>query len=638
MSQLIPRSVLFGNPERAGLSISPDGKYLAWLAPLDGVLNGWVAPREDFSKAKPVSKDQGRGVRNLSWARDSVHLIYHQDTKGDENWHVFVTSIDSDEGKDLTPFDGVQSRASGFSRHFPEEILVSSNRRRRDLMDYYRLNVISGEMTRVTENPRFVGILHDRRYTARLGTAMTEEGGMQVFAPAGDDWKLVDTIEPEDTMTGDTFGFSDDGTTLYLSESKGRNTAALFARDMETGEQTLLAEDEKSDVGGVILHPKTGLVQAVEFDYEKPRYIPLDPAIEPHLERLAGLARGSFGISSRSDDDRWWTVVYSPDNGSPSSWLYDSEAREAQQLFSYQPALEGQPLVPMHSAVGTARDGLDLVVYYSLPQGSDGNGAGIPKKALPMVLIPHGGPWARDYWGYNAEHQWLANRGYAVMSVNFRSSTGYGKKHVNAGNFQWGEAIMHDQLDAVQWAVDQGIAQKDKVAIMGGSFGGYSVLAGLSLFPDAYCCGVDIVGPSNLQTLLDSVPEYWKPMLTMMYTRVGDPRSDEGKAVLQAHSPLNHVDKITKPLLIAQGANDPRVKQAESDQIVAAMKDKGIPVSYVLYPDEGHGFARPVNRMSFYALAEAFLAQQLGGAVQPLTKEEKQSTMQILEGKKGLVQ
>ena len=373
-------------------------------------------------------------------------------------------------------------------------------------------------------------------------------------------------------------------------------------------------------------------VQAVSFTYERKRWEVLDPSIEPDLAICAPCRTAT----RRSSAGRWMIApgssLYVVDDGPVRYYLYDRTARAAHFLFTNRPELEGRPLVKMHRRhhVGTRR--LDPGGYYSLPLGSDPDGDGIPDRPQPMVLIPHGGPWGRDTWGLNAQHQFLANRGYAAMSVNFRSSTGFGKAFINAGDLEWGGKIMDDQHDAVRWAIAQGIADPSRVAVMGGSFGGYSVLAGLTFFPETFACGVDIVGPSNLITLLESVPPYWKPMFEMFATRVGDPRTEEGRALLERHSPLNYVENIRRPLLIGQGANDPRVKQAESDQIVAAMQAKGIPVTYVLYPDEGHGFARPENNLSFSAIAEAFLARCLGGRVEPIGDDFQRSSLTVPAG------
>ncbi len=335
---------------------------------------------------------------------------------------------------------------------------------------------------------------------------------------------------------------------------------------------------------------------------------------------------------SRTLNDEYWVVLYEVDDGPARFYLYERGQRAARFLFTNRADLETQPLVKMRSAVIKSRDGLNLVAYYSLPAGSDSNGDGLPDRPMPAVLIPHGGPWGRDYWGYNAWHQWLANRGYAVLNVNFRSSTGFGKTFTNAGDLEWGGKIMADQQDAVAWAIAQGIADPQRVAVMGGSFGGYSTLAGLTFTPEVFACGVDLVGPSNLVTLLESMPPYWKPMLELFTTRVGDHRTEEGRALLTKHSPLTYADRICRPLLIGQGANDPRVKQAESDQIVAAMQAKGIPVTYALYPDEGHGFARPENNLSFNAVAEAFLAKCLGGRCEPVGGDFEGSSLSVLAG------
>ena len=663
MTPLISRKLIFGNPERTSVRISPDGEKLAWLAPRDGVMNVWIAPREDPSAAKPVTHDTGRGIRFFTWAYTNQHVLYIQDKDGDENWRLYATDVAGGETRTLTEEEGIQARVQQMSRHTPHEILVGLNDRDPQWHDIYRLNIATAEKTLVLENNRFLQVLTDERFRAREAYRMTEDGGIAVYRPprstvntnpadhdAGtgaatqeansdetaaarsDTWEEVETISAEDALTTDAVGFDVTGRTLYMRDSRGRDTSALFAVDYERGERKLLAEDSRADAGDVVRHPVSREVQAVSFVYERKEWQVLDSSFKPHLDHLARASRGEVEIASRSMDDRYWVVAYELDNASASYYLYDAAERHATRLFSARPSLDEQPLVPMHSATITTRDGLEMVVYYSLPAGSDTDDDGIPDAPLPMVLYPHGGPWARDHWGYNAVHQWLANRGYAVLSVNFRSSTGFGKSFLNAGNNEWGGKVMEDQIDAVEWAKTKGIADLEHVAIMGGSFGGYSVLAGLTLHPDTYACGVDIVGPSNLITLLESVPEYWKPMLTMLTSRVGDHRTEEGRELLARHSPLTYVDRIKRPLLIGQGANDPRVKQAESDQIVRAMQEKQIPVTYVLYPDEGHGFARPENRLSFFAIAEAFLARHLNGRTEEPGDDFAGSSFQVQEG------
>jgi len=381
-----------------------------------------------------------------------------------------------------------------------------------------------------------------------------------------------------------------------------------------------------------MMHPTKMVPEAVGYTYERREWQVLDPAVQGDLDYLKTVAEGDSEVTGRTLDDKHWIVAYQSDSGPVRYYHYDRAAHKANYLFSNRPALESLPLAKMHPTVIQASDGLPMVAYYTLPVWTDNDGDGKPTAPLPTVLFVHGGPWARDEWGYNGAHQWLANRGYAVVSVNYRSSTGFGKNFVNAGNKQWGARMHDDLVDTVNWAVNGGIADKSKVAIMGGSYGGYATLVGLTHTPDLFACGVDIVGPSNLITLLESIPPYWEPLINVFTTRVGDHRTDEGRALLTERSPLTHVDQITKPLLIGQGANDPRVKQREADQIVAAMQAKNIPVTYVVYPDEGHGFARPENRLSFNAVAEAFLAEHLGGKVEAVGDDFTESSIQVAQG------
>ena len=626
---LIPRRVFFGNPDRTQVTISPDGAHLAWLAPRNGVLNVWVAPRERPADARPVTADAGRGIRFYAWAYTGRDILYIQDKGGDENWRVYSADVNTGEVGDLTPFDGVAAQIVGLSHRRPDELLVALNNRDPQWHDIYRVNLTTGERTLLLQHDRFIGVEVDDDLTIRAAIQMTPSGGLDIFRADGDDWTLWQAFPAEDMLTASTVGFDKTGHVLYLRDSRDRDTAALVAIDITTGERSLLAADERADADLVLRHPTERHVQAVAFDYERKEWQVLDPAIAADMAFLRGVTDGDAEITSRSLDDRFWLVAYVVDDGPVRYYLYDRQRQAADFLFTNRAELEGLPLANMRPAVVPARDGLNLVVYYTLPPGSDSDGDGIPDAPLPLVFIPHGGPWGRDTWGFNGWHQWLANRGYAVLSVNFRSSTGFGKSFTNAGDFEWGGKILADQQDGVQWAIAQGIADPARVAIMGGSFGGYSTLAGLTFYPEVFACGVDIVGPSNLITLLETIPPYWKPMIELFTMRVGDHRTEEGRALLKAHSPLTYVDRIVRPLLIAQGANDPRVKQAESDQIVTAMQARGIPVAYALYPDEGHGFARPQNNLSFAALAEAFLARCLGGRVQPIGDDLTGSSLTV---------
>jgi dipeptidyl aminopeptidase/acylaminoacyl peptidase len=630
---LIPRSVLFGNPDRSAVRLSPDGTAISWLAPHEGVMNVWVAPANDVAAARVVTRDTVRGIPGYSWAYDNRHLLYRQDKGGDENWRVYALDLVTLSVRDLTPLPGVAARIEEVSPEHPGEILVGLNDRDPRLHDIHRVVLATGQRTLVQQNEGYVGFGTDSQFRVRFAAKVRPDGGTSYLkrTEAGAFEPFLD-VEHEDANTTGPMGFDATGDLLYLRDSRGRDTSALFSMDLKTGQTKLLAEDPKADVGGLMVKPATQLIEAASFTYEKPTWKVLDPAIQADLDALAKVDTGELVIPSRTQADDRWVVAFLRDDGAGRYHLYDRATKKATYLFSNRKDLEGLPLVEMHPVVIPSRDGLSLVSYLSLPKASDPSGSGRPSKPLPMVLDVHGGPWSRDGWGYNPTHQWLANRGYAVLSVNFRGSTGFGKKFLNAGNGEWAGKMHDDLLDAVEWAVKAGVADRSKVAISGGSYGGYSALVGLTFTPDVFACAVDVVGPSSLVTLLQSVPPYWKPMLDMMKKRVGDHTTEEGKKFLLERSPLTRVDKIQRPLLIGQGANDPRVKQAEADQIVQAMKDKKIPVTYVLYPDEGHGFARPPNRLSFNAVMEAFLAPILGGRAEPIGDDLTGSSIQVPAG------
>jgi dipeptidyl aminopeptidase/acylaminoacyl peptidase len=424
-------------------------------------------------------------------------------------------------------------------------------------------------------------------------------------------------------------GFTKTGNAAYFTDSRDRDTAAFYSLNISSGEKTLIAENAKADFSSYIGHPTERYVQAVAFDYERRNWTIIDPSIKEDMEFLKTVADGELELVDRTLDDKIWIVVYLLDDGPASYYYYDRNKKDAKFLFTDRQELESQPLAKMIPVIIKSRDGLDMVSYYTLPLGTDKNLNGLPEKPIPLILLVHGGPWARDIWGYDPLHQWLANRGYAVMSVNFRGSTGLGKNFTNAGNLEWGRKMQEDLLDAVDWAVRVGIADPENLAIMGASYGGYAALAGLTFTPDIFACGVDIVGPSNLITFMKSVPSYWEPQMKLWTTRVGDFRTEEGRKLLRDRSPLTHVDQIKKPLLIGQGANDPRVDKNESDQIANSMKTKNLSVVYLVYPDEGHGFNRPENRLSFYAVAEAFLAEYLGGRYEPIGNSFRNSSITV---------
>jgi dipeptidyl aminopeptidase/acylaminoacyl peptidase len=633
---LISRETLFGNPERAGLQISPDGARLAWLAPEEGVLNVWVAPAGDLAAARAVTHDRSRGVRIYFWAFNSTHVVYLQDKGGDENWRVYAVDLASGAEKDLTPFEKVQARIELVSPRHPNEILISLNDRDPQLHDVYRVNLATGERTLVQKNEGYVGFSIDGDYRIRLATRFLPDGGAEILKASADGFQPFATVPPADSLTTQPIGFDKAGATLYMVDSRDRDTAALTRVDLASGESEVVFADPRSDVSDVLVHPTEYTLEAVASNYLREEWKALDPAIAADFAALAKAAPGEFSITSRTLDDKTWTVAYVQDDGPVAYHLYDRAAKRTTYLFSNRPALEGLPLMPMHALEIRARDGLDLVSYLTLPVGSDPDGDGRSAAAGPMVLFVHGGPWSRDEWGYHSYHQWLANRGYAVLSVNFRASTGFGKAFLNAGNREWAGKMHDDLLDAVDWAVARGIADPKKVAIMGGSYGGYATLVGLAFSPEKFAAGVDIVGPSNLVTLLESIPPYWAPILSVFEQRMGEMKTEEGRKFLESRSPLFRADRIQRPLLIGQGANDPRVKQAESDQIVRAMKAKSIPVTYVLFPDEGHGFARPANSKAFNAVAEAFLARHLGGRFEPIGADFTGSSVTVPEGAAGV--
>ena len=631
-SAVIPRTALFGNPEKTQGRLSPDGKYVSFIAPRDGVLNVWLAERGKLDDAKPITNDQKRGIRQHFWAFDNRHVLFTQDEGGDENYHLYAVDVVTGTQQDLTPYKGVRAEVMGLSWKKPGVIAVGLNDRKPEWHDLYEVDLKTGKRVLVLENTQeFSGYNLDFDLKPRIASK-NDADGTELLRRVGDKWVSMLRIAQADSLTSGVVGVEFSGKTALLQSSVGRDKAALERVDLATGKTTLIASSDQADLEDLWLEPRTFKVQAYIVNYLKPEITVLDPAVKKDVDLLTRELGDGFAIGNRTLDDMFWSVTTDDALAPASTYIYDRKAGKVTKLFDQRPALSKAPLVPMQSLELKARDGLTLISYLSLPPGSDANGDGIPDSPVPMVLNVHGGPWARDTYGFDNEHQWLANRGYAVLAVNYRGSTGFGKGFINASNREWAGKMHDDLLDAVDWAVKQKITTRDKIAIYGGSYGGYATLVGLTFTPDTFACGVDIVGPSNLNTLLGSIPPYWKAFYEEFATRVGDPRTDEGKKLLDERSPLSRVDAIKKPLLIGQGANDPRVKQAEADQIVKAMKAKNLPVTYVLYPDEGHGFARPMNRTSFYAVAEGFLAQCLGGRYEPVGNDFKGASLKVLEG------
>jgi dipeptidyl aminopeptidase/acylaminoacyl peptidase len=633
-TDLIPRKLIFGNPSRLMPKLSPDGKSLAWIAPRDGVLNVWVAPASSPASATPVTNERPRPIMEYWWSPDSTRILYTQDRGGNENWVLYGVEVATGRQTTYTEPEKVTVRLIGVSPNVPGSILIGLNNRVPQYHDVYRVDLASGKRELSLENDRWAGFLADWDLNVRFGFRQTPSGGAVVekIGANGEAEPFME-IAAADAFTTAPEGMTADGKTLYLRDSRKRNTSALFAYDLASGKQTLIGESSKADVDGAITDPITGEIEAYGVDYLKREWVPVSAASRDDISFLNREAKGQWSVLSQTRDGRMWTLQVDRVSEPVTFYLYDRGAKKLARLFTARPDLEGRALAPMGTYEIRSRDGLVLPSYLSLPPGADRDGDGRPDRPLPMVLFVHGGPWARDEYGYSSVHQWLANRGYAVLAVNYRGSSGFGKDFLNAANREFAGKMHDDLIDAVNWAVQQGIAPPDKVAIMGGSYGGYATLVGLTFTPETFACGVDIVGPSNLVTLIESFPPYWAPIMELSwYPRVGDPRKDEDRKDLLARSPITRVDRIRRPLLIGQGANDPRVTQQESDQVVAAMKAKSIPVTYLLYPDEGHGFARPENRTSFFAVTEGFLARCLGGRQEPIGSDFAGSSLKVLEG------
>ena len=632
---LIPREHFFGNPERASGRISPDGNRIGFLAPRDGVLNVWVAPAGDIEAARTVTEDRSRGIRNYLWAPGGDTLIYFQDMGGDENFHIFLADPESGETRNVTDIEGVRATVVATSYRVPGKVLIGLNDRDPSLHDVYELDLENGERRLVFRNPGYAEVIADDALRVRLGVAQTPAGGFEVLALGSDEPEPLVTLPPEDALSSTPLGFNAEGDAFYMLDSRGRDTAALVLVDFASGEtREVIASSEEADVAAVLFHPLTHEPLAYAVERERVVWTALDDSVARQLEALDDALSGDFDIVSQTRDNKHWIVEEDAPAEPGRVWRFDTEALETEQLFTTRPLLEDAPLQPMHAVTIPARDGLDLISYYTLPPGSDPDGDGKPEAPQPTMLWVHGGPWARDSYGYNSVHQWLANRGYAVLSVNYRGSTGIGKGFINASHGQWAGKMHDDLIDAVEWAIRRGIAEEDRIAIGGGSYGGYATLVGVTFTPDVFACGVDIVGPSNLVTLIESFPEYWKPFLDATFHRgIGDPSTEEGRREAVSRSPLHKAGDIEVPLLIGQGANDPRVTVIESEQIVDAMKQSELPVTYAVFPDEGHGFARPENRLAFFALMEGFLAENcLGGRFEEIGDSLEGSSLNVEAG------
>ncbi len=615
MAPIIPRTLLFSHPRRSSPQISPDGRHLAFLAPDDrGVLQICLHQGPD-APPTVLTRDPRRGIRQFAWTHQVDHLLYLQDSDGDENFHLYSVNIATLVVRDLTPFAGVRAELIALHHELSDEVLVALNREDRQRMDVHRLRLSDGVVRLDTPNPGHVMTWIASNLTILAAMVGADDGGQDLMlrSTPDDPWRVVRHWGPDEQ--GRPLAFSRDGMTLYLlsnHEADGieADTMRLLAYDVATGTERVLAQDPTYDIEGVLLHPTDNTLQAVDVHRDKHEWIRIDPAVAADLQRLCQDHEGAeIHITSRTLDDATWIVSVNRDCRMPHYYRYDRGTGRPMFLFAANPQLDRLVLGRKQPIRIPARDGMTLHGYLTVPPGLKG-------EKLPTVLFVHGGPWMRDGWGFWSTMLWLADRGYAVLQVNFRGSTGYGRAYLNAGNRQWAGAMHDDLIDTVNWAIDRGVADPKRVAIMGASYGGYATLVGLTFTPEVFCAGIDLVGPSNLVTLLSTTPPWWRPLRAMLNHRVGDPTADA--QWLRSRSPLFLADRIRRPLLIGQGANDPRVRQAESDQIVEAMRRANLPVQYVVYSDEGHSLLRPENRLHFHALAEQFLATHLGGRCEPM--------------------
>lgn len=628
---LIPRQAFFENAAYLDPRLSPDGRWISYLSPIDGVMNVWVAPRDDIAQARALTRQTERPILEHTFARTNSHVLFRRDANGDENHHVWCVGIDGGEPLDLTPFDNTMAFIVGFHRRNPHLVAIAMNDRDACWHDLYVVDIRTGNRRLLYKNTEEIGSFTlDDHLGLRLATTTKGMGfGQAILKWDGQQFVPHLVLPAEDVVTTQVLDFNRAGTHWYLKSSVDRDKVAVFRVDWETGAQTLMAEHDKVDVSGIVTHERTGELILAAADYLKPSWIAIDRAAGRDITRIEKELGSSIAIDSQSNDDRYWIIAASrPDL--PHSWhLLDRTTGDLRKLFSARPKLENAMLATMQAVVIKSRDGLDLVSYLTLP--TDCAGAR-PTQPMPMVLEVHGGPWARDGWDYNKYVQWYANRGYVVLQVNFRGSTGFGKAFTNAGDREWGGRMHDDLIDAVDWAIAEGIADPNRIAICGASYGGYAAFVGATFTPDKFCCSVPVVGITNLETMIGDPPPYWAHWHEQECLRVGDPRTEEGRALLQARSPLHRSGEIAKPMLIGHGANDVRCKVLEADQIVAAMKAKKIPVTYVVFPDEGHGFAHPENNIAFNAITEAFLARHLGGHCEPVGSDLDNSSHEIREG------
>ncbi|HEX8156284.1 MAG TPA: S9 family peptidase [Solirubrobacteraceae bacterium] len=604
---MIARSVLFDNPQREAPALSPDGRRIAYLAPSGGISNIWVGDL-DSTRARPLTRESRRSIMGHAWAHDGRHLLYVQDRDGDENWHLHAVDVQTGEDRDLTPFDGVQARLLGLEPAVPGEALVGLNRDDPELHDAYRIRIATGEIELAEKNPGFSWFpswVVDHQLRPRGGIHPRADGGLEIWVrDAGPGtWRTILVADADDAFATSAFGFSDDGRELFAVCTFGEDTARLHRLNLNDGSAREIAGHPSFDISGVRIDPHTHEPQLATVDGERLRYLVVDRALEPDLAAHGELGRGDPHLTSRDDADQRWIVRLNADDRPPVYHLYDRRSRKPELLFQTRPALSRYRLARMEPFSFRARDGLLVHGYVTFPT--------FGRARWPAVVSVHGGPYGRDRWGFDPEVQWLANRGYLCIQVNFRGSTGYGRRFLAAGDREWGAKMQDDLVDAVAWAIDEGHADGARIGISGASYGGYAALAAAAFTPDVFRCAISLAGPTNLVTLIERTPPYWAGLAPQLRRRIGDPRHDA--ELLWARSPLAHAADIRIPVLLAHGAHDPRVSVAESEALVEAMTQSGVPHTYLRFDDEGHSLVGEHSQLRFIAAAEQFLAEHLGG-------------------------
>jgi dipeptidyl aminopeptidase/acylaminoacyl peptidase len=619
---LIDRELFFGDPEISGAQISPDGKFIAFVKPFKGTRNVWVKRTEEpFDAAKPITADKSRPVTQYFWSRDGKYILFAQDKAGDENYNVYAVNPadsptageDVPAARNLTDAKGIRAAIYAVPRSEPDAMYIGLNDRDKAWHDLYKVKISTGERTLIRQNTeRITGWVFDLKDQLKLATRAAENGDTEVLRV--DDKGFTKVYSCNVFESCGPIQYHKDGQRVYFLTNKGAgiDLTRLVLFNPTSGKEEIVESDplNRVDFGGSSFSEVSDELIATTYNDERVRIYWKDKSFESDYKLLQKKLPGrEISFSGSTKDERLWLISAFSDTEPGERYLFDRQTKKLTLQYRVREKLPRAPMAPMKAVRYKSSDGLEIPAYLTLPKG-------VEPKNLPAIVVPHGGPWGRDSWGYNGLAQFLANRGYAVLMPNFRASTGYGKKFLDAGNKEWGQKMQDDVTWGAKYLIAEGIADPKRVGIMGGSYGGYATLAGVTFTPDMYAAGVSIVGPSNLITLLESIPPYWEPIRKLFYERMGDPNTPEGKAQLLRQSPLTSADKIKTPLLVVQGANDPRVTKRESDQIVIALRDRGFPVEYIVAPDEGHGFARPVNNMAMFATAEKFLAKHLGGRYQ----------------------